>query len=193
MLNASTGGLIMQTTPSDRIAISITDVRNQRVILDSEVAALYSMPTKALVQAVRRNAERFPADFMVQLTDSEWESLRSQIVTSKNGRGGRRYPPLCFTEQGVAMLSSILKSASAIAVNIEIMRTFVRLRERASANAEIARLFATMEERMETRLSAQDEAIADFMRAIRELLSPSQPPRRPIGFVIKEPTAGSPA
>jgi hypothetical protein len=177
----------MQIPANDRIANAIVTVRNQRVVLDSDIAALYGVPTKVLVQAVRRNIERFPDDFRFQVTETEWESLRSQIVTSKNGRGGRRYPPTCFTEQGVAMLSSVLKSANAIAINVEIVRTFVRLRQMASIHAELARLFAALEQRVETRMNAQDEAIADFMRAIRHLIERREPSRRPIGFVAEEP------
>jgi ORF6N domain len=128
--------------PADRIQRSILLLRGQRVILDSTLAELYDVSTKALVQAVQRNRERFPEDFMFQLTDAEFESLRSQIVTSNlaqsRGRGGRRYRPYAFTEQGVAMLSSVLRSQRAVQVNIEIMRAFVRLREMMASHRELA-------------------------------------------------------
>ena len=110
------------------IARHILSLRDQRVMLDAELAALYGVETKVLVQAIKRNIERFPADFMFQLSAEEFANLRSQFVTSSSGYGGRRYAPYAFTEQGVAMLSSVLNSPRAIAVNIEIMRAFVRLR-----------------------------------------------------------------
>jgi len=106
----------------DHITRAITVLRGQRVLLDAELAALYGVATKVLLQAVKRNARRFPEDFMMQLTVTEWDALRSHFVTSKTGRGSRRYPPYAFTEQGVAMLSSVLGSERAIAVNIEIMQ-----------------------------------------------------------------------
>jgi ORF6N domain len=116
-------------SPLQDIAGVIIVLRGHRVLLDSDIAVLYGVATKALLQAVKRNLERFPPDFMIQLTGEEWASLRSQIVTSNPPRGGRRYSPYAFTEQGVAMLSSVLTSRRAIAVNIQIMRTFIQLRE----------------------------------------------------------------
>jgi len=113
--------------PAERIERGILLVRGHKVMLDAELADLYGVPTKALVQAVKRNPERFPPDFMFQLTNREFTILRSQSVTSKSW-GGRRTPPFAFTEQGVAMLSSVLHSDRAIHVNVEIMRAFVRLR-----------------------------------------------------------------
>ena len=113
--------------PPDRIAESIYLIRGQKVMVDSDLAKLYEVETRALVQAVKRNEDRFPPDFMFQLDDDEWEDLKSQSVTSSQW-GGRRYAPYVFTEQGVAMLSSVLRSSKAVAVNIEIMRAFVRLR-----------------------------------------------------------------
>jgi hypothetical protein len=127
----------------DHITRAITVLRGQRVLLDAELAALYGVATKVLLQAVKRNARRFPEDFMMQLTVTEWDALRSHFVTSKTGRGGRRYPPYAFTEQGVSMLSSVLGSERAIAVNIEIMRAFVRMRELLNSNKEFARRFAS--------------------------------------------------
>ena len=110
----------------DALASRIQLVRGLRVMLDADLAALYGVETKVLVQAVKRNEGRFPSDFMFQLSNDEWAVLRSQSVTSNSGRGGRRYAPYAFTEQGVAMLSAVLGSERAIAVNIEIMRAFVR-------------------------------------------------------------------
>lgn len=123
------------------IARHILSLRDQRVMLDADLAALYDVETKVLVQAIKRNSERFPGDFMFQLDAQEWASLRSQFVTSNTGRGGRRYAPYAFTEQGVAMLSSVLNSprAIAIAINIEIMRAFVQVRSMAATHQELAR------------------------------------------------------
>src|SRR5213596_4075773 len=122
------------------ISRAILVLRGHRVLLDAELAALYGVDSRVLLQAVRRNRERFPEDFMIQLTAAEWTALRSQIVTLKRGRGQhRKYLPYAFTEQGVAMLSSVLRSPRAVQVNIAIMRTFVRLREMLLSNADLAR------------------------------------------------------
>jgi DNA-binding PadR family transcriptional regulator len=151
-------------------------------MLDADLAVLYGVPTKVLLQAVRRNAERFPADFMFQLSDQELRDLRSQFVTSS--WGGRRTAPYVFTEQGVAMLSSILRTPRAIAVNIEIMRAFVRLREVLATNKELAKRFAALEARIERRLADQDQVIVEILQAIRELMNPpAGAPKRKIGFV----------
>ena len=164
------------------IAQSIVRLRGHKVLLDADLATLYGVPTKVLVQAVKRNLERFPEDFMFQLSAEEFEDLRSQSVTSS--WGGRRYTPYAFTEQGVAMLSSVLKSPRAIAVNIEIMRAFVRLRELLTSNKELARKL----DALERRLGTHDQAIASILSAIRELMSPMppQPTKRRMGFVADE-------
>jgi ORF6N domain len=157
-------------------------LRGHRVLLDADIAALYGVTTKALLQAVKRNLERFPADFMIRLSLEEWAVLRSQNVTSNPQRGGRRYLPYAFTEQGVAMLSSVLKSHGAIAVNIQIMRAFVQLREMLGSNKELARRFAQLEARLDKKLGEHDKAIAAILLAIRQLMNPSTPRRRGIGF-----------
>ena len=154
----------------EQITQSILVFRGHKVLLDEDLAALYGVATKVLLQAVKRNQERFPPDFMIQLTEAEWIALRSQTVTSKAGRGGRRYLPYAFTEQGVAMLSSVLNSKLAIAVNIEIMRAFVKLRELLSSNRELARRFAQLETRLDKKLTEHDEAIAAILSAIRQLM-----------------------
>jgi ORF6N domain len=156
--------------------------RGHRVLLDETLAELYGVETKVLIQAVKRNLARFPPDFMFQLTASEWAGLRSQIVTSTVRRGGRRYPPHAFTEQGVAMLSSVLGSNRAIAVNIQIMRAFVRMREMLITNKELAQKLDQLEARLEKKLASHDEAIAAILSAIRELMNPTPPRRRGIGF-----------
>ena len=160
--------------PVERIAQSILLIRNQKVMLDADLAALYGVETKVLVQAVKRNIDRFPADFMFQLTKQEFDDLRSQIVTSS--WGGRRYPPYAFTEQGVSMLSSVLRSKRAIQVNIEIMRAFVQLRRMLASQADLARKFAALEKKYD----AQFKVVFD---AIRELMAPPDPKKkREIGF-----------
>jgi hypothetical protein len=171
--------------PPERIAGAILVMRGHRVMLDADLASLYGVETRVLIQAVKRNAERFPDDFMFQFEAEEWERLRSQFVTSKDGRGGRRYAPYVFTEQGVAMLSSVLRSPRAIAVNVEIMRAFVRLREVLAANTELAKQFAALEARIDRRLADQDQAIVEILKAIRELMNPTANPaaKRKIGFV----------
>lgn len=169
--------------PSERIAHSILLLRGQKVLLDADLAELYGVETKVLVQAVKRNLERFPDDFMFQLDAEEFMALRSQSVTSNSGRGGRRYAPYAFTEQGVAMLSSVLSSPQAIAVNIEIMRAFVHLREMLIGNKELAAKLGELER----KLKGHDQAIAGILDAIRQLMTP--PPalkKRPIGFVTDE-------
>jgi hypothetical protein len=135
-----------------------------------------------LIQAVKRNLARFPEDFMFQLSAAEWAALRSQIVISKLERGGRRYAPHAFTEQGVAMLSPVLNSGRAIAVNIEIMRAFVRMRELLASNKVLVKRFAQLEARLDKKLAEHDDAITAILSAIRELMNPQPPKRRPIGF-----------
>jgi hypothetical protein len=167
---------------AERIVDVILVVRGCRVLLDADLADLYGVPTKVLLQAVRRNAARFPGDFMFWLSNQELRDLRSQFVTSS--WGGRRTRPCAFTEQGVAMLSSVLRTPRAIAVNIEIMRAFVRLREMFAANVALAKRLDELEARIDTRLADQDQAIVEIFRAIRQLMSP--PPARPkrkIGFM----------
>jgi ORF6N domain len=133
-------------------------LRGHKVLLDADLATLYGVETKVLLQAVRRNLERFPQDFMIQLTAGEWRTLRSQIVPLKGGPGQhRKYLPYAFTEQGVAMLSSVLNSHRAIAVNIEIMRAFVRMREMLASNKDLARKLDELERKLQTH----DRAIVD--------------------------------
>ena len=161
--------------PMERITQSILFIRGQKVMLSTHLAELYEVEPRVLVQAVKRNMERFPDDFMFQLNDQEFENLKSQIVTSSWG-GLRRAAPYAFTEQGVAMLSSVLHSDRAIHVNIEIMRAFVRLRQLLATNVELARKLATLERKYD----AQFKIVFD---AIRELMTPPEPKKkRPIGF-----------
>jgi len=163
--------------PMERITQAILLIRGHKVMLDSDQAELYGVATKVLIQAVKRSQKRFPDDFMFQLTVEEATLLRSQFVTLKTGRGQhRKYLPYAFTEQGVAMLASVLHSDRAIHVNIEIMRVFVRLRQMLASNAELARKLAALEKRYD----AQFKVVFD---AIRELMTPLDPKKkRPIGF-----------
>jgi hypothetical protein len=166
--------------PVERIEHAILLLRGQKVMLDADLAALYGVPTRRLNEQVRRNLARFPADFMFQLSPEEVDALRSQFATSKRGRGGRRYAPLVFTEQGVAMLSSVLNSERAVQVNIEIMRAFVRLRRMLASHADLARRL----DALERKYDAQFRAVFDV---IRELMSPPRPHRRAIGFQAGRP------
>ncbi|HKE48645.1 MAG TPA: ORF6N domain-containing protein, partial [Rhodanobacteraceae bacterium] len=144
-----------RTMAIEAISAQILIVRRQKVLVDTTLAALYGVATKVLLQAVKRHAIRFPSDFMFRLTRSEFESLRSQSVTSNIGRGGRRHAPYVFTEQGVAMLSSVLNSRRAVAVNIEIMRAFVRMREALTRSDRLGRKLDALERHVARRLDGQ--------------------------------------
>jgi hypothetical protein len=159
----------------DQIRHSIFLIRGQKVILDAHLADLYDVATRVLIQAVTRNRSRFPRDFMFQLTKREFANLRSQIVISSLW-GGRRSAPYAFTEQGVAMLSSVLKSKRAIAVNIEIMRAFVELRRVLSEHKDLAKRISELDERYD----GQFQVVFD---AIRNLIAPPEPPRKRIGYL----------
>lgn len=162
----------------ESLAVLVRTVRGERVLLDADLAALYGVSTKALNQAVKRNLERFPADFMFQLLIEQWDDLRSQFVTS-DSRGGTRYLPYVFTEQGVAMLSSVLRSPRAVEVNIAIMRTFVQLRRLMDSNRELARKIDALERKY-------DEQFTVVFDAIKQLIAEDDvkktQPRRRIGF-----------
>ena len=177
----------------ENVAQLVFFIRGEKVLLDADLAMLYGVEPRVLNQAVARNRKRFPADFMFQVSASEYDALtsqivisdkddargapalRSQIVISKKGRGGRRYRPHAFTEQGVAMLSSVLRSARAVEVNIAIMRTFVQLRRLMDTNRDLARKIETLERKY-------DEQFAVVFEAIKQLIAPPEPPRRRIGF-----------
>jgi phage regulator Rha-like protein len=150
-------------------------------MLDHDLAELYGVEVKQLKRQVKRNQDRFPADFMFELSKEEYDALRSQFGTLKRGEHSK-YLPYAFTEQGVAMLSSVLRSARAVQVNVEIMRTFVRLRQILASNAQLARKLDTLEKKYD----AQFKVVFD---AIRELMTPSEPKKRKIGFLVKERAA----
>jgi ORF6N domain len=161
--------------PTALIGQKIFFVRGTRIMLDADLARLYGVATKNLNKAVKRNATRFPSDFMFQLSSKELRSLGFQTGTSNPGRGGRRYVPYAFTEQGVAMLSSVLRSARAVQVNVAIMRTFVRLREMLTTHEELRRKIDAMEKRYDARFQAVFETI-------RQMLEAPIPAKKPIGF-----------
>ncbi len=151
-------------------------------MLTQDLAAVYGVTVGALTQVVKRNAQRFPKDFVYQLTSEEFADLKSQIVILKRGRGGRRHHPYAFTEQGVAMLSSVLRSERAVKVNIAIMRAFVQLRGALENNRALARKFAELE----APVGGHDREIAGIIDAIRRLMAPPEKPDREIGFHVRE-------
>ena len=188
--------------PAGQIAQAIHFLRGQKVMLDFDLAALYGVATKVLNQAVSRNRNRFPDDFMFRLTVEETFNLRSQFltsrvkasrneparanwsqtVTSSRKHRGAAYRPYAFTEQGVAMLSSVLRSERAVKVNIAIMRAFVRLREALETNRELAQRFSELEK----RVGAHDNEIVAIIEAIRQLIAPENKPQREVGFHVRE-------
>lgn len=167
--------------PDEVVMNKIYLIRNHKVMLDIDLAELYQVETKRLNEQVKRNADRFPEDFMFQLTNEEWESLRSQIATSNQGRGGRRYAPLAFTEHGVLMLSSVLSSERAIQVNIQTMRIYTKLKGMLLTHKDILLKL----EKLERKTSKHDENFKIVFDYLRELLSPPSEPMRKIGFKIK--------
>jgi hypothetical protein len=174
MPELSEAGPQASPVPAERIEGAILVVRGQKVLLDSDLAALYGVATKTLIRAVKRNERRFPRDFMFTLNAEELQILRCHFGTSRSW-GGRRHLPHAFTEQGVAMLSSVLRSTRAVDVNIEIMRAFVRLRQMLQTNAELARRL----DALERKYDGQFRVVFD---AIRELMTPPSQEQRRIGF-----------
>lgn len=175
---------------ADRIATQILIVRGQRVMLDSDLAALYGVPTSRLNEQVKRNQARFPKDFAFRLTQQEFTDLMSQFATSNTSRGGRRKLPWVFTEHGVAMLSSVLNSQTAIEVNIEIIRAFVRLRRLLATPGELA----TQLQKLAETVQLHDEQIKVITDVLRKLMEPPpQPPRGRIGFQMPQSDDGTKA
>lgn len=163
------------SVPNERIEHAIFMIRGHKVMLDRDLAAMYDVQTKVLKQAVRRNKHRFPSDFMFTLNKREFDDWRSRFVTSRADRKGLRYAPMAFTEQGVAMLSTVLKSHRALEVNIQIMRAFVRLREIALTNADVQRKLCELEGKYDSQFKVVFEAI-------RQLMTPAVTHRKQIGF-----------
>ncbi len=168
--------------PGERIEQGIFLIRGHKVMLDYRLAALYDVETRNLNKAVKRNHERFPEDFVFQLTGEELDDLKFQTGTSRSTHGGRRKPVSAFTEQGVAMLSSVLRSKRAIQVHVAIMRAFVRLRETLSLHKDLAVKLADLERKIE----GHDENIRSLFEAIRQLMTTPEPVRKEIGFHVKE-------
>ena len=172
--------------PTEIIAEQIFVVRGHKVILDSDLAALYEVPTKRFNEAVKRNLAKFPADFMFPLTAAEWAALRSQIATLKPGRGQhRKYPPFAFTEHGAIMAATLLNSPRAVEVSVYVVRAFVQLRDFLASNKDVAQQLKALEQRIEKKLGSHDQAIAGIIDTLRQLISPAAATRR-IGFVIDE-------
>jgi phage regulator Rha-like protein len=155
-------------------------LREQKVILDSDLAELYGVPVKRLNEQVKRNQERFPPDFMFRLSAKESESLRSQSATSKTGRGGRRYAPYAFTEHGAIMAATVLNSERAVEMSVFVVRAFVRLREMLATNQQLASKIDELEQRLDTH----DASIQELIEAIRELMAPEPASGRRIGFQL---------
>ena len=155
-------------------------LRHQRVILDADIAELYGVPVKVLNQQIKRNQRRFPPDFVFQLTAKEHKALRSQTVTSKEGRGGRRYLPHAFTEHGAIMAATVLNSQRAVEMSVFVVRAFVRLREMLATNRKLASKI----DELENRLDTHDSTINELIDAIKELMTPEDPPRKRIGFQL---------
>jgi hypothetical protein len=174
MAKAKSSSAKSELIPIERIAASIYFIRGQKVMVDSDLAALYSVETRVLVQAAKRNIVRFPEDFMFQLSKEEFATWRSQIVISNPGaKKGLRYAPYAFTEHGVAMLSSVLRSETAVEVNIAIMRTFIRLRQVLATNEDLARMVAK-----------HDKQIAILFESLQKMLAPPPLKKNPIGFAL---------
>jgi hypothetical protein len=168
----------------DQIEPLILTIRDQKVLLDRDLAVLYGVPTKRLNEQVQRNAKRFPQDFMFRLTQSEWQALRSQIATLKSGRGQHpKYPPYAFTEHGAIMAATILNSPRAVEVSVYVVRAFVKLREIVRTHKELAHKL----DQLENKVAGHDDSIRQLVGAIRQLMAP--PPetkRRKIGFLREE-------
>jgi ORF6N domain len=172
----------LQIVAASAIKKRILVVRGRQVMLDEDLADLYGVETRVLVQQVRRNEKRFPTDFMFQLSVEEFSHLKSQSVISSGEHGGRRKRPLVFTEQGIAMLSGVLRSDRAITVNIEVMRAFVELRRVASSYAAIEKRL----EEIERELGGHDEQLNQIFMTLRQLINPPARPKRPVGFRVPE-------
>ena len=184
----------------EAIALRIATVRGQRVIVDADLAALYGVETKRFNEAVKRNLAKFPADFMFTLSAEEFGALRSQFATSNNqapGRGGRRYAPRVFTEHGALMAATILSSPLAVEISIYVVRAFVRLRELATTHGELSKRLDELEEKTEALAMSHDtfsrntrNQLKQVFDALRELMTPPDPPKRPIGFVTPDEDKG---
>lgn len=177
------GKLILLT--EEKILDKIYFIRGKKIMLDRDLAKMYGVQVKVLNQAVKRNLSRFPEDFMFKLVKAEDESIKSQFVTLKRGQHSK-FPPYAFTEQGVAMLSSILKSETAVQVNIHIIRVFTRMRELLSTHQDVLLKLEKLEKKLmkhDVKMDKYEKEIQLIFSAVKELLNPVNPPRRKIGFI----------
>jgi hypothetical protein len=176
-------------SPVDRISLLIRTVRGQKVVLDTDLALIFGVPTFRFNEAIKRNRERFPDDFMFQLTAAEVESLTSQIAMSKIGRGGRRTLPYAFTENGAIMAANILNSPEAVRMSVFVVRAFVQMRDLLGGTKELAKQLAALEKKLTARLDKHEVAIVEVLRRVMDILDspppPPEPPRRRIGFCVE--------
>ena len=175
-----------QPKPIEKVIFTI---RGEKVIFDSDLAATYGVETKALNRAVKRNADRFPADFIFQLTAEEVENLRCQSGTSSSGYGGPRYRPFVFTEQGAIMAANVLRSPWAMKMSVFVVRAFVKLRQELGQNRQFAAKLAELEGKLSDRLDMHEKAILHLLRQMQDLLNPPpgpKPPKKEIGFHVRE-------
>jgi len=180
----------LPATAVARIAESVLLIRGQKVLLDADLAAIYGVETRRLNEQVRRNRERFPGDFIFELTQEEFANLKSQFATSS--WGGRRKLPLAFTEHGAIMAATILNSPRAVEISVYVVRAFVELRELLAGNRELTQRLDELEARIERKLETHDQAITGILHAIRELMKPTETKKRPIGFVTLEEKPNKP-
>lgn len=180
----------IQYAPQRAIESSIIEIRGSKVILDTDLAAIYGVQTFRFNEAVKRNRDRFPSDFMFQLTKEEVTSLTSQNAMSKRGRGGRRTLPYAFTEHGAVMAANILKSPRAVQMSVFVVRAFVKMREMLIGQRDLAKKLADLEERLTERLDIHETAIVEVLRQVMTLLTPTKKPpiktKKKIGFEVKE-------
>jgi ORF6N domain len=171
--------------PIEQIDGMIRTLRGARVILDSDLAKIYGVPTFRFNEAIKRNRHRFPTDFMFQLTRAEFDSLKSQIAMSKTGRGGRRTLPYAFTEHGVLQAANVLRSPRAVQMSVFVIRAFVKMREALRGNPQLARKLAALEKKLTARLDVHETAIVQVLREVMQILNPPEAPESPrprIGF-----------
>ena len=175
-------------SPVDRISLLIRTIRGQKMVLDTDLALIFGVPTFRFNEAIKRNRERFPNDFMFQLTAAEAESLTSQIAMSKPGRGGRRTLPYAFTENGAIMAANVLNSPEAVRMSVFVVRAFVQMRDLLGSTKELAKQLAALEKKLTARLDGHEVAIIEVLRRVMDILDPPppppEPPRRRIGFHV---------
>jgi len=181
----------LATYRAERLDNLIHEVRGHKVMLDADLARVYGVETRTLVQAVKRNMDRFPMDFVFQLSEQEWAALRSQFVISK-GKGGRRYLPWAFTEHGAIMAANVLNSPRAARMSVFVVRAFVKMRSMLTDTRALARKLAALEKELKDRLDVHEAAIVTILQRVMDLIDPPpqpEPPQKPLGFQVKEDAA----